>query len=342
MKALIVRLSSIGDVVHTLPVVPALKRAGWNVGWLVERASSALLGSVVSPVVLAPPAPAFPLGPALEAVRTLRAQNFEVALDFEGVWRSALWARISKAKRVVGHGGPWRRKPMSAFLVGEPADIPDDARHVIDQNLSLLRAVGVDAVGSREFPLPPSQAESKTADRILSELGLSEFIVMHPGGGWASKLWNPQGFGEVARRLKACGITSLVCWGPGEENLARQVVLASEGAAVACPAATLLEYLEIARRSRLVVAADSGPLHLACAVGVPVVGIYGPTDPASNGPFDSRDMVVRRTPLCSPCHRNRCRTHDGVMTAIAPLEVFRAIEQRLGRPGGANLRALSA
>jgi ADP-heptose:LPS heptosyltransferase len=125
------------------------------------------------------------------------------------------------------------------------------------------------------------------------------------------------------------GFRSLVTWGPGEERLAERVVAASRDAATRCFPTTLVEYVAIARRARLVVGADTGPLHLACAVGTPVVGIYGPTDPARNGPFSAQDVVVRRTPLCSPCHRKRCAIHDGVMGAITAAEVLRAIDRRL-------------
>jgi len=155
-------------------------------------------------------------------------------------------------------------------------------------------------------------------------------VVLNPGGGWASKLWPPSHYGEVAKGLAERRISSLVTWGPGEERLAEEVVAASGGAAVRCFPTTLLEYVALVRRARLVVGADTGPLHLACAVGTPVVGIYGPTDPLRNGPFSAADVVVRRTPLCSPCHRRRCRIHEGVMEAITAGEVLRAIDHRLG------------
>jgi heptosyltransferase I len=108
------------------------------------------------------------------------------------------------------------------------------------------------------------------------------------------------------------------------------VVQASAGTAQRCFPTTLLEYLELARRARLVVAADTGPLHLACAVHTPVVGIFGPTDPARNGPFSPRDITVRRTPLCSPCHKRHCSVHEGVMEAVETSEVLAAVERRLG------------
>ncbi|HEX6739188.1 MAG TPA: glycosyltransferase family 9 protein, partial [Vicinamibacteria bacterium] len=129
--------------------------------------------------------------------------------------------------------------------------------------------------------------------------------------------------------LRERGLATLVAWGPGEEGLADRVVAASEGLARKAPPTSLLELAELARRARLAVAADTGPLHLACAVRAPVVGLFGPTDPARNGPFSRRDVVVRRTPLCSPCHRRRCRVHEGVMEAITVEEVVRGLDRRL-------------
>jgi lipopolysaccharide heptosyltransferase I len=334
LKALIVRLSSIGDVVHTLPALAALRGKGWSVAWLVEPASRPLLEGhpMIERVVVIPAARSFRLSTATSAVRPLRQEPLDVALDFQGLWKSAFWARRSRARRVIGFDGPWRREPLSSWLLTERAELDTDQPHVIDKNLALLRAVGIEAVGFREFPLPPGALRSAAVEEGLERGGLLGFVVLNPGGGWASKLWPPEGYGAVARGLRERGFRSLVTWGPGEERLAERVVGASDGAAERCFPTTLLDLAALFRKARLVVAADTGPLHLACAVGAPVVGIYGPTDPARNGPFSRRDAVVRRTPLCSPCHRRVCRTHEGVMQAITVDEVLRAIDARLGVP----------
>jgi ADP-heptose:LPS heptosyltransferase len=131
-----------------------------------------------------------------------------------------------------------------------------------------------------------------------------------------------------------------VSWGPGEEALAERVVAASGGTAVRSFPTTLLDYVEIARRARLVVAADTGPLHLACAVGTPVVALFGPTDPARNGPFAAEDVVVRRAPPCAPCYSRTCVRHAGVMDGIAVAEVLGAAERRLALAREPGSRAL--
>jgi heptosyltransferase-1 len=328
VKALVVRLSSIGDVVHTLPALAALRRHGWEAGWLVEPPARALLeeNGALGEVVSAPPAKAFRWDAAWRTTRQLRRSRYDAALDFQGLWKSAAWARASGAARVVGWSGRSRREPASAVLLGETA-ARSGGGHVIDKNLELLRVLGIEAVGTREFPLPASAESAARVARALG--GRTEVVVLNPGGGWASKLWPAERFGELARGLAASGLQPLVSYGPGEEGLAERVVVASGGTAERCFPTSLVDLVELARRARLVVAADTGPLHLACAVSTPVVALFGPTDPARNGPFASVDEVVRRTPVCAPCYSRTCPRHAGVMAEIAVEQVLAAATRRL-------------
>lgn len=339
MRALLVRLSAIGDVVHTLPALAALHQHGYEAGWVVEPPARPLLAGhpFLSQVAAAPAARAFRGGAAWETLRELRRRRYDVALDFQGLWKSAAWARLSGATRVLGYATGGRREPLSALLAHERALLPKDLPHVIDKNLALLRLLGIEAVGAREFPLPPSGAEAARVETALAASRLQDFVILNPGGGWASKLWPPESFSELARGLRERGLMPLVTFGPGEEALATRVVAASGGAAAPSFPTTLLEYVELARRARLVVAADTGPLHIACALGTPVVGLFGPTDPARNGPFSPRDQVVRRVPSCAPCHRRRCAIHDGVMGQIPSSAVLEAALRRLGRSGPESL-----
>lgn len=343
MKALVVRLSAIGDVVHTLPVLAALRKHGWSVGWVVQPAAHPLLIGQpdLAQLVPVPPTRGLRLTQAGAAMGTLRREAYDVALDFQGLWKSAACARFSGARRVVGFDARWRREPASAWLVRERMPLPSEALHVVDKNLSLLRALDIDALGLREFPLPSDQAEAARVATGVERLGLREFALLNPGGGWASKLWRPDFFGRLARALlNNQGLRSLVSWGPGEESLADRVVAASSGAAVRCFPTSLPAYVELARRASLVVAADTGPLHLACAVGAPVVGLYGPTDPARNGPFSENDVTVRHIPPCAPCHGRRCSRHAGIMDTLTPDEVLVAAEERLRRTPRAEALAL--
>lgn len=333
MKALVVRLSSIGDVVHTLPALAALSRAGWEAGWVVEPPARPLLehNPLVSQLVVAPSRRAFGwtgARSALQALASLRGRRYDAALDFQGLWKSAAWARLAGARRSLGFERSKRREPGSERLLRETAAGPEDG-HVIDKNLALLRPLGIEAVGLREFPLPLSAESVARVDAGLRGLPGDALVVLNPGGGWASKLWPAERFGQLARELAALGLRPLVSWGPGEQELAERVVAASGGAATRSFPTTLVDYVEIARRARLVVAADTGPLHLACAVGTPVVALFGPTDPARNGPFAPEDVVVRRTPACAPCYSRGCQRHAGVMSEIPLAEVRAAACRRL-------------
>jgi ADP-heptose:LPS heptosyltransferase len=341
VKALLVRLSSIGDVVHTLPALAALHRHGWEAGWLVEAPSRVLLDGnpLLARVVVAPSRRTFAWRGALSAARALRAQRYDVALDLQGLWKSAAWARASGARRVLGWARHARREPASALLVGERVERTDGG-HVIDKNLALLRPLGIEEVGLREFPLPLCAESVARVDAGLRGLGDGAPALLNPGGGWASKLWPAERFGELAKGLRRLGLLPLVSWGPGEGALADRVVAASDGAAVRCFPTTLLDCVEVARRARLVVAADTGPLHLACAVGAPVVALFGPTDPARNGPFAREDLVVRRMPPCAPCYRRTCARHAGIMAEIGVAEVLSAAERRLAAAREGASRAL--
>ena len=330
MKALLVRLSSIGDVVHTLPALAALHRAGWETGWVVEPPSRVLLeqNPLVAQVVVAPSRKAFGWARALSVLRAVRAQRYDAALDFQGLWKSAAWARLSGAGRVIGWERAARREAGSEVLLRETVT-RIGAGHVVDKNLALLGPLGIDALGLREFPLPFSAEAVARVDAGLQGLGGDGLVVLNPGGGWASKLWPAELHGQLARELRGLGLAALVSFGPGEEGLADRVVAASRGTAIRSFPTTLLDYVEIARRARLVVAADTGPLHLACAVGTPVVALFGPTEPARNGPFSPDDVVVRRAPACAPCYSRSCARHVGVMDGISLEEVRAAVERRL-------------
>ncbi|PYQ02593.1 MAG: hypothetical protein DMF83_23225 [Acidobacteria bacterium] len=341
MKAVIVRLSAIGDVVHTLPALAVLHRHGWETGWIVEPPARPLLegNPSLSRLWPAPPARLTAWGVAHRVLADVRAKEYDVALDFQGLWKSATWARLTGAGRVVGMSRKWRREPGSSVLLGESAEPPPGITHVIDENLALLRPVGIDEIGAREFPLPAAVAERQAIAHALSATGMERFAILNPAGGWPGKLWRAQNFGAVARGLRDRGLPSLVTWGPGEEELAERVVATSAGAARRAFATTLLEYVELARRARLVVAADTGPLHLACAVGTPVVALFGPTDPARNGPFSPGDVVVRPPAIEAAARGGRYRVEGAVMDEISVEQVLAAIDRRLA-PDAAAVHAV--
>jgi|JI10StandDraft_1071094.scaffolds.fasta_scaffold132001_2 heptosyltransferase-1 len=331
-RLLVVRLSAIGDIVHTLPAAAALAEARYEVIWAVQPGGLPLVASnpAVAATVTVPARRPFRPRAISQAIHALKASQVATALDLQGLWKSALWTRASGAGRRIGWNAAARREPASAMLLTERRALPASAVHVLDKNLALLAALGIDAIGRRDFPLPPRAREAARVDRELAVLGLERPVLLHPGGGWSSKLWPPELYGELASRLARRGIPTLVSWGPDELGLAERVVAASGGTAIPCFACGLLEFAALAGRARAIVAADTGPLHLACAVGLPAVALFGPTDPARNGPWNPADRVLSRRPPCFPCHRRECATHRGVLGSLPAEEVEQALLERIG------------
>jgi lipopolysaccharide heptosyltransferase I len=316
MHVLLVKLSAIGDVVHALPAAAALRRGAPDVRitWVVEHAAAAILrGSPAVDRLVEIDTRSWRrrlLGretrsALVERLSTLRAEPVDVALDMQGLLKSGLVALASGARRRVGFATEALREPASRAFLTEQVAV-DDTGHVIEKNLALVRHLGVATAGDYEFPIAvPAEVGRDLEVRLPAEA----FAILNPGGGWQTKLWPAERFGALAERLgEQYGLVSLVTYGPGEEELARRVAAASPSGAARPFACTLMEFVALARRSRLFVGGDTGPLHLAAAVGAPVVGIYGPTSPLRNGPFDPRDRTVGRTDLAcrTDCYRRTC------------------------------------
>lgn len=353
-RLLIVRLGSMGDVIHALPAAALLRRAfpAATLGWMIEERWAELLCAPQTPRQ-GPRGAGRPLLDAVHAVNTLawrsapfsdatwkeawrawremRAAGYEVALDFQGTVRTALMARWTGADSCVGFESP-REHAAGVFYTHT---VEAGGGHVIEQNAALAAAVaGVPAeVPAVEFPLDPAAEDS--CERRLRLHGVRRFAILNPGAGWEGKQWPPERYGEVARGLAAMGLRSLINFGPGEEPLARSAAAASAGAAEAVPS-SLSELIAFTRRARLFIGGDTGPMHLAAALGVPVVALFGPTSPARNGPFATRSMVLRNALSSATATaeraaaRSRRNRPDPGLLAISAREVLTAAQQLLG------------
>jgi heptosyltransferase I len=337
---LIVRLGALGDIVHGLPVVAALRTAypTSRLDWLVDvrhQRILALVPELTARVVVDTRRVAGPTGVA-KIVRTLRHARYDVAIDLQGLIKSALLARLSGAARVVGFARAHLRERLATRFYTESID-PGESRHVVDKALALVRAIGVDAA-SRRFPLAVPGSSVPAEVRVaLGIAGDAPFIALNPGAAWPNKRWPAERFGALASALRArTGLRSAVLWGPGEEALAQAVTAASAGAAIVAPRTTLEDAVALLASARLVVSGDTGPFHLAAALGIPVVGLYGPTDPARNGPWAPDDISVSRSPQCLCSHLRRCRADDWCLLDIGVDEVTEQAVRRLSssaRPG---------
>jgi lipopolysaccharide heptosyltransferase I len=309
-RFLIIRLSSIGDIVHALPAVSALAATfpHAEIRWLVDARYASLLegnpflrrivkldtlewrNDLLSPVTLE------------QIVRTggeLRADGFDAAVDFQGLLKSAILARISRSRARVGFAEPWLREPTAGVFYTDRVS-PRDRRHVIEMNLALVERLGarIPDPDHWQFPLPRSETVDRDVGQKLDSLQAREFVVMNPGGGWKSKCWAPEHYAELIRRLEPEIPWKILLTGSAEEEPAISEIerRAHSPRAVYFPS-TIIQYISLIRRAKLFVGGDTGPMHLAAAARTPVVALFGLSDrlntPERNGPFSPKDITVR-------------------------------------------------
>jgi heptosyltransferase I len=334
-RILIVRMSALGDIVHALPVLSAIRAAypAVEVDWLADRKYAGVLDLVdgISRRIIG--RPGLP-----RAAASMRSRRYDVALDLQGLLKSAAMARLSGATRVIGFERPALRERSAAWFYSETVPVAAGV-HVIQKNLSVLPALGITPAPEVRFPfVVPSSA---VADQIASASMArgTGFALINPGAAWPNKRWAPERFGAVAARMRGRhSLSSYVLWGRGEDALADAVVAASDGAAERAPDTSLGDLLALSSRASLLLSGDTGPLHLAAAMATPIVGLYGPTWPERNGPWSKDDEVVSRASVCECHHKRRCqRAGNGPVESrmcindISVEQVAAAVDARLAR-----------
>lgn len=347
-RLLVVRLGAMGDILHALPAVTALRQAHpwWIIDWVIEPRWRALLTAdsatppslpgdrpLASPVVdnlhLAPTrdwrdAPFS--RKTLHEIRTLRnslkAAEYETVVDLQGAVRSAVIGRMAGCLRLIGEAHP--RERIASWLFTERVET--SGAHVIEQDIELTSAVAGDDLKHVAPWLPTDPAAEAWVDQIIPRSSQTSAALINPGAGWGAKRWPAESYSAVARGMLERGLRVLVNAGPGEEPLAEAIANATDGNAEPI-VPTLAQLIALTRRIAVCVAGDTGPLHLACALGRPVVGIYGPTDPSRNGPFGTRFRVLR-SPESRSDHTRHAEPEAGLMT-IQPEEVLQAAGELL-------------
>lgn len=344
MRVLIVRLSAMGDIIHAMPAVAGLRRAfpDLEIDWAIEERWAPLMTSLqTTPSALSPEQPLAnvvhkvhmrrwrksPLSSSTvselrELRSSLRMIHYDHVIDLQGAIRSALVARATGAKVIAGAADP--RELPARWFYNVKAHTP--ARHVVDQAAEIVSA----AVGITIPPEPPpfpisSEAEGWT-DRLLADLS-PRFALINPGAGWGAKCWPAERYSALVRMLGKHGVQSLVNAGPGELDLAKAVSGGDESLArtVEC---SIPQLVALTRRAALCVGGDTGPVHLASALGIPVVAIFGPTDPARNGPCGGR-YVVLRSPESKRDHARHREPEAGLLN-ITVEQVMEAALSLLG------------
>jgi len=343
MRVLIVKLGSIGDIVHTLPALAALRGAmpQAEISWVVERQSSEILkdnplldrlievdtkalrrGLMSGETLRAP----------RQQLRRLRASAFDVALDFQGLLKSASIARLSGARRVFGYSREGLREPASAIFLSKRIAVPRQI-HVIHKSLMLLRGALDVPVPQRpeelSFPINITAQDQAEAQQVADSSG-GNYAILNPGGGWPTKLWSADRFGKLADLLwSSYRISSLVTYGPGELELAENVRRSSASGKATPVNVSLKAFYSLARDARVYVGGDTGPTHIAVAAGTPIVGLFGPTEWWRNGSPRPQDICVERNDIdCRvDCHRRSCS--KWICMDIEVGRVMEAVERRL-------------
>ena len=345
MRILIVKLGSIGDIIHTLPSLAAIRKAlpDSEISWVVERRASEILedNPILDRLIVVDTKAlrrGLMSGETLRAprqqLRLLRASAFDLALDFQGLLKSSLAARLSRAHRVYGFARDALREPASRFLVHQTVPIPAGL-HVIRNNLALVEsAVNIpvpDDPADFEFPI----ATSRTHELEAAEAARgTPYVILNPGAGWPTKLWSADKFGLLADQLwNRYRLYSLVTYGPGEAGLADKVLLASSSGKTRAVCLSLKGFFALAKGAQVYVGGDTGPTHLAVAARTPVVGLFGPTEWWRNGSPNPDDICVERTDIdCRvDCHRRACS--KWICMDIDVERVLHAVTNRLTRAG---------
>jgi len=346
-RLLVVRTSAMGDIIHSLPAVAALRESlpQISLGWVVEERWVELLCSPSSSLAGSRSA-GRPLADRIHTVNTkgwrrslittdtwrqisgsvhdLRIPNYQVALDFQGALRSALIARLSGAKKIYGFASPRE----SAARIAYTERITASGTHVVEQNLSLSEALLGKRVDMPAAQLPRDEAAEQKCARCMVEHRIEKFALLNPGAGWGAKQWPAERYGEVAKQLSTLNLRCLINYGPGEQALAETAETSSRGHGEAIQL-SLTQLIAFTRRAALFIGGDTGPTHLAAALKVPVIALFGPTDPARNGPFATPSIVLRNQ-LSSTSHKRREQPDPGLL-AITVDEVVAAARQLLKR-----------
>ncbi|MFV0388368.1 MAG: glycosyltransferase family 9 protein [Pyrinomonadaceae bacterium] len=352
MRILFVKLSSIGDVIHTLPALAAVKRALPNaeIEWVVEKKAAELLrgNSLLKRLIeidtkelrqLKIPTRTIKLASA--QLENLRSNEFDVAIDFQGNFKSAAVMGLSRAKNRFGFESSELRESASRFIAGEPVPVKPHKNIVLknielaegalrkvlnDKNFSLSRNI--------EFPIFVEETDRMKAESFASAAG-GRFAILNPAGGWETKLWRAERFGELADRLaEELEITTIVTTAPNETAIANAVVKATREAKIFSVTPSLKSFYELAKLATVYVGGDTAPTHLAIAAGCPIVGIFGPTEWWRNGSTNPNDICVERNDIdCREnCHRRKCG--NWICMDISVEEVFDAVSKRINE----NLR----
>jgi heptosyltransferase I len=346
-RILIIRLSSLGDILHALPAFSSLRAAfpEAKIEWLASKKCSFLPAAVPgidalhvldtdSLLNLPPDLPAWRQFRSL--IRELRARRFDFVLDFQGLLKTAFLGMLTGSGMRLGFSKELVRERPAHWFYHRTLEKPQNQVHVLELNRMLAALTGAHPMSAPIEFLVPAEDE-RYVQSILGEAQLQKYVIINPGGGWPTKRWDPGRYGELANRIQAeLGIPVGVTTGPGEEGFFHAIADFCRNPAPRHFPVSFLQLIPLLRRACLFIGGDTGPFHLACALGTPVVGIFGPTSPVRNGPWGDSDEVVTLSLPCGSCYGRTCSRNNECMN-ITVDQVFDAVVKRLSIREGSSI-----
>lgn len=363
MNILVVKLSAIGDVTHTLPALTTIRRhqPAARITWLVEdvahdiirghpaldrilvwrrREWTRLVGSfhwIAAARLLA------------GFLRELRDTRYDLIVDFQALLKSSIWIALARSQRKAGYGPGLRHDEKSYLFLNQRVPVADPNAHAVERNLRLLEGLGFPRLPLQyDFPVMP--ADETEATQRLSEVGLgaeATFVALNAMTRWPTKNWTAEGFAAVADGLAAVGVPCVFTGAAADRDGLDAIARAMRTPPRRLDGRTSLKTLAaVFRRARVVLSTDTGPMHIAVAVGTPVVALFGPTSPGYTGPYGGEHVVLRAGLECSPCYRKVCETRQyerhACMRRIQPNPVVAAVQRQLEKRASTATTSTSA
>lgn len=322
-RILICRLSHIGDCVLTLPMLKLLRQSYPNahIAWAVENPTPQLLANHpdLDEVITIPKGWLKKPGTILQVRRELKARKFDISVDPQSIAKSALLARLSGAKTRLGFKGPHGRELSPWF---NNRTLQPKSSHLVDRSLELLTCLDLELPQQAVFDLPIRETAHCYVENFLKERGLKDnrFVVCNPGASWPSKRWETERFGQVAKRLnKETQLSTVVTWaGDSELEMAMSICAGSEGTAILAPKTDLQQLAALCSAGDLFIGCDTGPLHLAAAMGTVCIGMYGPTRPQDSGAYGTHHFAIQNKYHAGTSRERRNASNQAMATITVP------------------------
>jgi heptosyltransferase-1 len=330
----ILRRTAFGDIIHTLPAIAAIKKRypDVQITWITEKGYGKFLQSVplvdsIIEIGFRSMTRSHGIKGYLGNLRDLTSHRFDVLLDFQGTLKSWLLLKLAKAERKIGFHHSDTREPLVTSFYTEELEPINEAIHVVEKNLRLLRSIGI---ATTEIAWPQFEIDSNSDKQIndwQSQNELENFLLINPFTTWKTKNWPLANVSDFCLQAQQeLGLQPVILWGPGEKEAAEEIASSSGGKAVIAPRTDFVQLIALLRKSSLYIGGDTGPSHLAAALGVPVVALFGPTDPKRNGPVDNRDQVVKPLLCKEKCSRNKCPLDESSPKCMAQITTELVVE----------------